>query len=180
MRRRSLLGMLVFPVVALGLALAVNEALQNVFSLQAASGALDTSQVVLKALALLIGSAILGLFGLLFAGWLLTGEIRWIRSPMAGLVAMADDLMRSRTRRQRAAWVVPSVAASLTLNVAVLFLGFHVAKVNLFVWSSGPAVEIALATIVGTALLIVLFGTLVGMQIVYFRWLKSSRSSSRK
>jgi hypothetical protein len=180
MRRRSLLGMLVLPVVALGLALVVNEALQNVFSLQAASGALDTSRVVLKALALLIGSAIIGLFAFLLAGWLLTGEIRWIRSPTAGLVAMADDLMRSRTPRQRVPWVVISVVASLTLNVVVLFLGFQVARANLVVWSSGPAVEIAVATIAGTALLIVLLGTLVGTQIVYFRWLRSSRSSNRK
>lgn len=74
----------------------------------------------------------------------------------------------------RHAWTVLAGLLFLVLDVAPLFLGLQVTRVNLRVWQSSPGGGTTLATVAGEALMIVLIVDLQAIQVVWLRWLGSS------
>ncbi|MEW6217259.1 MAG: hypothetical protein AB1543_06215 [Candidatus Bipolaricaulota bacterium] len=167
-------------VVALGLGLAVRAALENVFALQADPHAPDTIGTLVEGIAVIVAAAGLGAFGLIIAGWLLTGQFLWLRSPLSSLRTTAENFIYARAARQRVRWVIMGAALFLVLDLAVLVLASQVTRVSLILWSSSPGVGTVVATVAGEALMIGMMGGLVAIQVVYFRSLRSISSKHSK
>jgi hypothetical protein len=180
MPRKTILGMLVVVVVALGLALAVKAALDNVFALQGDATVPGTIDVILKGIGIMAAAIGLGAAGLLFAGWLFTAKFPWMHPPLTHLPGAPEGIIPSGATRQRRAWAVLAGLLFLVLDVAALLLGLQVTRANLRVWQSSPGVGIALTTAAGEALMVVLLVGLGTIQVVWLRWLRSGCSRRRQ